>query len=298
MPGTAEIRNLRRRINSVQSTQQITRAMELIAASRIARARQAVEAARPYAEGINRVIRDVAATGALADNPLVAPHASMDRVGMIVVTSDRGLAGAYSANALRHAASVARAEESAGREIVHYVVGRKGLMHYRYRGTELRQSWSYISERPGYADAVDIGQTVMDDYRQGVIDRLWTVYTEFRSALTQIASSTEVLPVDPSQFTGDSEAAQGGDAGELTYEPDPEEILRRLLPRYVENQIFSGLLESAASEHASRQRAMKAATDNADEIIDDLTREANAARQAAITSEISEITAGAEALSE
>lgn len=291
MAGVGELRALRRRIRSVRSTQKITRAMELIAASRITRARNQVEAARPYARMITRVIRDLAAESEVADHPLLSSHGEVGSVGIVVITSDRGLAGAYNTNILRRAERLAKEEREAGREVPLYLIGRKAENYFRYRGERAAATWGGMTDRPRYADAVEVGQHVTRDYSAGRIDRVWVCYTDFRSALSQVPSVAKLLPVDPEQF-------RGGEAfpPQFIFEPDPESILDRLIPRYVEHRMFAALLESSASEHASRQRAMKAATDNAGDIIEDLTRQANNARQAAITTEISEIVGGAEAL--
>jgi F-type H+-transporting ATPase subunit gamma len=212
-------------------------------------------------------------------------------VGVVVITSDRGLAGAYNTNILRRAERLAKEEREAGREVLMYAVGRKAETYFRYRGVPLEQVWAGMSDTPTYADATAIGDCVTEHYSAGRIDRVWMAYTDFRSALNQVPSVARLLPVNPRTFEGGSQYPP-----QFTFEPEPERILDSLIPRYLEHRIYAGLLESAASEHASRQRAMKAATDNAGEIIGDLTREANRARQAAITTEISEIVGGAEAL--
>lgn len=292
MPGTAELRAIRRRIRSVKSTQKITRAMELIAASRIGRAREAVESARPYAKAIVQVIRDLAAENELSDHPLLRPREGGQRVGIVVLSSDRGLAGAYSTNVLRRAQRLYSQEQSEGREVNIYAAGRKSESYFRFRGVPITEKWAGFSEKPSYANAQAIADRVIEDYTNERIDKVWLVYTDFRSALTQVPTAQRILPVDPTQFEG----GQGFGAAFL-FEPEPAEILETLISRYVAHQFFAGLLESAASEHASRQRAMKAATDNAGDVIEDLTRQANAARQAAVTTEILEIVGGAEALS-
>jgi F-type H+-transporting ATPase subunit gamma len=292
MAGAGELRLLRRRIRSVKSTQKITRAMELIAASRITKARNAVEAARPYAQMITRVIRDLAQESEVADHPLLSAREGTTRVGVLVIASDRGLAGAYNTNVLRRAERLIADERAEGHEVDVYAVGRKADGYFRYRRVVPVASFSDMSDRPRYADAVTVGERLVEDYTAGRIDRVWLVYTDFRSALSQVTSVAKLLPVDPKPFAGGQSFPP-----QFIFEPDPASILDRLIPRYVEHRLYAGLLESAASEHASRQRAMKAATDNAGEIIDDLTREANAARQAAITTEITEIVGGAEALS-
>ncbi|HUH07745.1 MAG TPA: F0F1 ATP synthase subunit gamma [Egibacteraceae bacterium] len=288
-----DLRTLRRRIKSVKSTQKITRAMELIAASRIARARRTVEAARPYAEQITRVIRDLAAETEVLSSPLLSVHESVRHVAILVVTSDRGLAGAYNTNVLRRAERLAIQERDAGREVVMYAVGRKAETYFRYRGAPPVHTWTGVSDTPRYADAADISERLVADYTAEKIDRVWLVYTDFKSALTQVSSVAKLLPVDAREFGGGQQFPP-----QFMFEPDPATILAELIPRYLEHRVYAGLLESSASEHASRQRAMKAATDNAGDIIEDLTREANRARQAAITTEISEIVGGAEALSQ
>ena len=285
-----ELRTLRRRIRSVQSTQKITRAMELIAASRITRARAQVEATRPYAQMITRVMRDLAAEHSVADHPLLAQR-EPSSVGVLVITSDRGLAGAYNANVLRRADRLAEAEQQAGRQVRRYAIGRKAETYYRYRGEPLAAGWTGMSDQPGYLDAQRAAERLMDDFTAERIDRVWLCFTSFRSALSQVTQTVRLLPVEAEQMAGGREFPP-----QYLFEPEPGEILARLVPRYVEHRLYAGLLESAASEHASRQRAMKAATDNAGEMIENLTREANRARQAAITTEISEIVGGAEAL--
>ena len=292
MPGAGELRVLRRRIRSVKSTQKITKAMELIAASRINRARRAVESARPYAVAITEVLSSLAVSSEVGDHPLIAPHESVKRVGIIIVTSDRGLAGAYNTNVLRRAERLAAQEREAGREVVIYSLGRKAETYFRYRQQPIAETWTGIADQPRFASACEVGDKVMEAYSQGDLDRVWLVYTNFKSSMTQISAAARILPVEPREFEGGSAYP-----AQIMFEPGPDDILTELIPRYVQHRIYAGLLEGAASEHASRQRAMKAATDNAGDIIEDLTREANRARQAAITTEISEIVGGAEALS-
>ena len=292
MAGSGQIRQLRRRIKSVKSTQKITRAMEMIAASRIVKAQRRMNAALPYAEQITEVIKGLAASHEVDDHPLLAPHESIDRVAVIVVTSDRGLAGAYNSNVLKRAEQVILDEEREGREVDLYCVGKKGIDYFAFRGREPRYTWEGVSDTPQAEDAREIGEAFATDYRNGRIDRVWLVYTDFQSALTQVPFAMQLLPVDPAEFAGGSEAI----TPQFVFEPDPESILDLLIPSYVDAKVFAGLLESAASEHASRQRAMKAATDNANDVIENLSRTMNAARQEQITTEISEIVGGAEAL--
>ena len=266
--------------------------MEMIAASRIVKATRRVAEARPYAEQIHEVIKGLAVSNQVADHPLIAPHASVDNVGLLVITADRGLAGAYNANVLKLAEKTIREEEAAGRRVHLYLVGRKGGGYFRYRGRRAARAWEGFTDAPRIHDAQEVASAIMDAYGEGTLDRVWLVYTDFRSTLTQVPGRSVLLPVDPTEFEGGSQIAP-----EFVFEPSPAAILTRLVPRYVEAKIFSGLLESSASEHASRQRAMKSATDNAQDVIDTLSRVMNQARQEQITTEISEIVGGSEALS-
>ncbi|GAC1440303.1 MAG: F0F1 ATP synthase subunit gamma [Mycobacteriales bacterium] len=292
----AQLRVYRRRIRSVQSTKKITRAMELIAASRIAKAQAAVTASQPYAREITKVISALASQSTI-DHPLVTENDSPSRAAVLVVTSDRGLAGGYNANALKAAEGLYSLLRSEGKQPVVYAVGRKAVGYYRFRGREVAQSWTGFSEQPSYSDAKDVADALITAFvtptDEGGVDEIHLVYTEFVSALTQRPEAKRVLPL----VVVDSEQeAPDGPLPLYEFEPDAEELLNALLPRYVETRVFAAMLEAAASESASRRRAMKAATDNADELIKTLTRAANAARQAEITQEISEIVGGADAL--
>lgn len=293
MAGSGQIRQLRRRIKSVKSTQKITRAMEMIAASRIVKAQRRMNAMLPYAEQITEVIKGLAASNDVSDHPLLAPHEQIRRVAVIVITSDRGLAGAYNTNVVKRAERVIREEEAQGREVVLYCVGNKGREYFAFRGREAAKAWEGISDTPAFTDAQSVGTAFTEPYAAGELDKVWLVFTDFVSALTQVPAAMTLLPVDPEEFSGGSDAVDP----EFVFEPDPASILSLLIPSYVEAKVFAGLLESAASEHASRQRAMKSATDNADEVVEKLSRVMNAARQEQITTEISEIVGGAEALS-
>ncbi len=292
MAGSGQIRQLRRRIKSVKSTQKITRAMEMIAASRIMKAQRRVNEARPYAEQIHEVIKGLAVSNEVQGHPLLSAHESIDKVAVVVATSDRGLAGAYNANVLKQAEKVIREEEQQGREVQLYLVGRKAEGYFKYRGRTPERLWTGVSDQPAYEDAQTVADAVMSRYADGDLDRVWLVYTDFKSSLTQVPTRMQLLPVEASEFEGGSEIPP-----DFQFEPAPDEILELLIPRYVEAKVFAGLLESAASEHASRQRAMKSATDNAAEVINNLSRVMNQARQDQITTEISEIVGGAEALS-
>ncbi|HXF37547.1 MAG TPA: F0F1 ATP synthase subunit gamma [Actinomycetota bacterium] len=288
----AKLRVIRRRIRSVQSTMKITRAMELIAASRILRAQQRVVAARPYAELLTRAMEDVARqTGPLV-HPLLEERSDPRVAGVLVMTSDRGLAGAYNANVLRRAEDVMARARGRGLDVVLYVSGRKGLSYFRFRGQEVARSWTGHSEVPTFAVAEEIGEEAIGAFAERRIDELHAVYTDFRSAFTTRPTDRRFLPIAPEEVV----AEPGRPLPEYLFEPAPGAILDDLLPRYVTTKIYHALLESAASEHAARQRAMKSATENAEELIKVLTRVANQARQTEITTEIMEVVGGAEAI--
>jgi F-type H+-transporting ATPase subunit gamma len=292
----AQLRVYRRRIRTVQSTKKITRAMELIAASRIAKAQAAVNASKPYAREITKVISALASQSTI-DHPLVSEKENPSRAAVLVITSDRGLAGGYNANALKAAEALYSLLRSEGKEPVVYAVGRKAVGYYRFRGREVAESWTGFSEQPSYADAKEVADTLIAafvaDTAEGGVDEIHVVFTEFVSALTQRPEAKRVLPL---VVVDSEEEAPDGPLPLYEFEPDAETLLDSLLPRYVETRVFAAMLEAAASESASRRRAMKAATDTADALIKTLTRAANAARQAEITQEISEIVGGADAL--
>jgi F-type H+-transporting ATPase subunit gamma len=290
----AQLRVVRRRIRSVQSTMKITRAMELIAASRIVKAQQRVLDARPYADLLTAAMEDVARqTGSLV-HPLLEERERPERSGVLVLTSDRGLAGAYNSNLLRRIEGVFRRLRADGREPVIYAVGKKAIGYFRFRAVPVEASWSGFSEVPNYVAAEEIGRRLIADFADGRIDELVTVFTDFRSSFTFRATDQRFLPIAHEEIG----RAEGPPSAEYLFEPEPGEILGELLPQYVITKIFFALLESAASENAARQRAMAAATDNAEELIKVLTRQANRARQDEITTEIMEIVGGAEALAQ
>jgi F-type H+-transporting ATPase subunit gamma len=291
----AQLRVVKRRIRSVQSTKKITRAMELIASSRIVKAQQRVEQSRPYAIQLTKAMEDVARHAASLSHPLLDERPEPARAGVLVITSDRGLAGAYSANVIKIGEALLNAARARGLEPVLYVVGKKGFGYFRFRGVPMEAEWQGFSEVPPYAKAVEIGRRLIADFGEGRIDELTTAYTDFRSAFTQRATSQRFLPIAREEVAG-SGAAGGEVHAEYLFEPEPEQILDHLLPQYLVTRIYAALLESAASENAARRRAMKAATDNAEELIKVLTRQANRARQDEITTEIMEIVGGAEAL--
>jgi F-type H+-transporting ATPase subunit gamma len=289
----AKLRVVRRRIRSVQSTKKITRAMELIASSRIVRAQQRVEASRPYAIQLTKAMEDLARQTGAVQHPLLEARERPAKGGVLVVTSDRGLAGAYNANVLRVGERLLADARDRGLQPVLYVVGKKGVGYFRFRQVPMRETWQGFSEVPPYEEAERIGRQLIDDFANEEIDELHAAYTDFRSAFTLRATSQRFLPIAPEEVTG---RGLGVVHAEYLFEPEPAEILDHLLPQYVITKVYAGLLESAASENASRRRAMKAATDNAEDLIKILTRQANRARQDEITTEIMEIVGGAEAL--
>jgi F-type H+-transporting ATPase subunit gamma len=306
-------RILRRRIKTVQSTKKITRAMELIAASRIVKAQARVHAAQPYSDKITEVVQDLAAAGAGTDSPLLVPRPETRRVGHIVFTADRGLCGAYNSAVVRAAEGSIREQTELGRDYSLVVVGRKAEGYFRYRNYRIDAVFTGFSDSPTYEDARRIVAAVEPGFLAGEVDMVELVYTRFISAGAQEVVRRPLMPLDR-ELLGDAESAPGpagtpaaanpdGGHGEgaetpadYEFEPSPTEILERLLPRYAEARVYAALLNAAASEHAARQRAMKAATDNADELITTLTRVMNRARQDAITTESMEIVGGAEAL--
>ena len=294
----AQLRVVKRRIRSVQSTKKITRAMELIASSRIVKAQQRVEQSRPYAVQLTSAMEDVARHAVSLSHPLLDERPTPSRAGVLVITSDRGLAGAYSANVIKIGESLLAGARTRGQEPVLYVVGKKGFGYFRFRKIPVEANWQGFSEVPPYETAEEIGRRLISDFGDGRIDELTCAYTDFRSAFTQRATSQRFLPIAPEEVAGKSAASGGSEVhAEYLFEPEPEQILDHLLPQYLITRIYAALLESAASENAARRRAMKAATDNAEELIKILTRQANRARQDEITTEIMEIVGGAEALS-
>jgi F-type H+-transporting ATPase subunit gamma len=310
MAGT--LRVLRRRIRAVTQTKQITKAMELVATSRIAKAQQRVEAALPYTNELTRALSALA-SNSNTDHPLLTERENPRRAAVLVITSDRGLAGAYSSNALRTANGLESLLREEGKEPVRYVIGRKGSAYYRFRQREVAKEWTGFSEQPAFTDAREVGATLVQAFLAGMdeaaeteeggggdggdgvvgVDEIHIVYTEFKSMLSQNPVAKRIAPL---MVEESEEEAPEGYLPAYEFEPEPGELLGALLPKYVNARIYAALLESAASESASRRRAMKSATDNAEELIKSYTREANQARQAEITQEISEIVGGADAL--
>lgn len=301
-------RILRRRIRSVQSTKKITRAMELIAASRIVKAQARVRAAVPYADRITDVARHLQESGG-SNHPLLSPRPEVRRVALVVIAADRGLCGGYNSSVIRAAEAEIREQALAGRDYALVAVGRKVEGYFRFRNYRIGAVHSGFSASPSYEDAREIAGSLLAPFEAGEFDLVQTVYTRFISAGRQEVVIRPLLPLDREGFEGGRAAsvpatatAGGPDAsgpevtGGYEFEPNPEAILDELLPRYAQARVYAALLNAAASEHAARQRAMKAATDNADELIRSLSRVMNRARQDAITTEIMEIVGGAEAL--
>ncbi len=288
----AGLRDTRRRIRSVEATKKITRAMELIAASRIPKAQARVNASKPYTAKLIEVIENVGSASGTTSHPLLERR-ELRTVGIVVVSSDRGLAGAYATNVIRLAERRLLEHRRNGIEVDLFVVGKKAQSYFRYRGWSIRGTYLGVTDTPGYGDARALANGIMDAYGSAEIDAVEAFYTRFQSALTQIPVAAELLPITPP-----TRQAGAGPVAAYSYEPSPAAILDRLLPRYVEATVFNMLLEASASEHSARRRAMKAATDNAEELIRLLTVQANRARQAEITTAITEIVGGAEALKE
>jgi len=301
-----QVRVLRRKIASTKSTKKITKAMELVATSRIAKAQERVAASQPYAIAITNVLTALA-SAANIDHPLLVPRETVRRAGVLLITSDRGLAGGYNANAIRTAEQLIARLHGDGKDVKLYVIGRKGVTYYRFRNRPIEASWTGFSEQPTFADAREVGEILIaafsagaDDTDEGAgadeivgIDELHVVSTQFKSLMTQSPAARTIAPMQV-------EVKESHEHPTLLpayeFEPGPDELLDALLPRYINTRIYAALLDSAASESASRRRAMKSATDNAEEMIRKYTREMNSARQAAITQEISEIVGGANAL--
>jgi F-type H+-transporting ATPase subunit gamma len=311
----ANLRALRRRIRSTRSTKKIFSAQELIAGARIVRAQNRVEASKPYAREITNVLSALASSASL-DHPLLTEREKPGRVAVLVITSDRGFAGSYNVNVLRRTEELLGLLRSEGKDPVVYVVGRKGETYYRFRDRPVEQTWTGFSEQPGYSDAQAVGSTLIEAFTAGEdddqgnadgvdgVDELHIVYTEFRSLLSQVPVAKRMAPLEVEEveeFEHEREEAAAGQKStdvptSYEFEPSAEALLDALLPKYISTRIYAAMLESAASESASRRRAMKSASDNAEELAKNLSRQANAARQAGITQEISEIVGGAAAL--
>lgn len=318
----ATLRELRDRIRSVNSTKKITKAQELIATSQITKAQQRVVAAKPYADELQHVMERLAGASSL-DHPMLHEREDGRVAAILVVTSDRGMAGAYNHNVLKKAAELERMLRDAGYEVVRFVTGGKGVTHYKFRDQEIGGAWTGWSQQPTWEGTEDVRRHIVDgflagstgtvDWREGVaapegesvpgFDQVHVVYTEFVSMLSQEARVQQLLPIEPVleevSYEQDGMLETSGDVRpDMTFEPDPDTLMDKLLPVYVSRMLYSIFLEASASESASRRTAMKNATDNATELANNLSREANQARQAQITQEITEIIGGAGALAD
>ncbi|MFE3327509.1 F0F1 ATP synthase subunit gamma [Streptomyces sp. NPDC059176] len=298
----AQLRVYKRRIKSVTATKKITKAMEMISASRIVKAQRKVAASTPYATELTRAVTAVA-TGSNTKHPLTTEAENPARAAVLLLTSDRGLAGGYSSNAIKTAARLTERLRGEGKEVDTYIVGRKGVAYYGFRELKVTGSWTGFTDNPSYADAKAVAAPLIEaiekDTAEGGVDELHIVFTEFVSMLTQTPVDGRLLPLSLTEAEARAEAGKKTELLPLfDFEPSSEDVLDALLPRYVESRIYNALLQAAASEHASRRKAMKSATDNAGELINTYTRLANAARQADITQEISEIVGGASALAD
>ncbi|MCX6389935.1 MAG: ATP synthase F1 subunit gamma [Solirubrobacterales bacterium] len=296
----ASQRDVKQRIESVRNIQKITSAMEMVAAARLRRAEQRIAVLRPYAGAIRRMTRQAAAeAGNVPSLPILNEHDEVKTVGILLITADRGLAGAFNSQIIRAGVRAAEEQQALGRNVRWYAVGRRGNSSLIFRGNEISGGFTGFTDRPVYGNAREIAETLMSDYVDGLVDEVEIFYNGYVSALTQVVRAETMLPLQhASVLEDDAEDGSEDDVSRalVEYEPDPEMILKRLIPDYVEISIFRALLESTASEHGARMTAMRNASENASEVIEDLTLEMNRARQAEITQEIMEVVAGAEAL--
>jgi F-type H+-transporting ATPase subunit gamma len=292
----AQIRVYRQKIASTTSTRKIFKAMELIATSRIGKARTRVAAALPYANAITRAVSAVSSQSEI-DHPLTREHGEVRRAAVLVLTSDRGLAGSYSASALKQAEGLFRTLRNEGKEVRSFLIGRKGQQYFDFRQRDYERVWTGNTDAPEFETAREVGEALLSafltDYEDGGVDEIHVVYTKFKSMVVQEPSVMRLLPLE---VVDEEETHEGELLPLYEYEPEPEQVLDALLPRYIESRIFAAMLQASASELAARQRAMKSAGDNATELIKKYTRLRNTARQAEITQELSEIVAGADAL--
>ncbi|MFB6616830.1 F0F1 ATP synthase subunit gamma [Streptomyces sp. NPDC085524] len=296
----AQLRVYKRRIRAITATKKITKAMEMIAASRIVKAQRKVAASMPYATELTRAVTAVA-TGSNTKHALTTEVEAPTRAAIVLITSDRGLAGGYSSNAIKQADRLTERLRAEGKEVDSYIVGRKGVAYYGFRERKVTDSWTGFTDSPTYADAKRVAAPLIEaiqlETAEGGVDELHIVFTEFVSMMTQNAVDGRMLPLSLEK-AAEEDGAKGEILPLFEFEPSAEDVLDALLPRYVESRVYNALLQSAASEHAARRRAMKSATDNAGDLIKSLSRLANAARQAEITQEISEIVGGASAMAD
>ena len=294
----ASVQDIKRRVRSVKNTRKITKAMELVAAAKLRRAQTRIESMRPYANRMQELMVGTARASSSVRGLALLQRREVQTVAILPLTGDRGLAGAFNANVLRQAFAIERELKAEGKTVQWLVAGKKGGSTLRFRGYEILHSWTGFSDRPQYANAQAIANRLSTMYAEGEVDRIVVVYNHFVSALVQNVTSQDVLPIQESLLGGSDEEEQKENAlrGDFLYEPEPEEILKRLLPVYVETEIYRALLESAASEQGARMTAMRNASKSAGEVIDSLTLAMNRARQSEITQEILEVVAGADAL--
>lgn len=293
----AQLRVYRQKIRSAKATKKITRAMELISASRIQKAQQRMAEAGPYSRAVTRAVSAVA-TYSDIDHPLLTEAENPKRAAVVVFAADRGLAGAFSAQVLREAGELAERLKGEGKEVIYYVLGRKAVQYFQFRERPMEKHWLGGSDQPQFETAKEVAETVIEkfteDSNQGGVDELHIVFNRFVSLVTQQPDVVRVLPLEVVEGVEESEDTEVYPLYE--FEPEPADVLDALLPRYIETRIFQAMLQSAAAEHAARQKAMKSASDNADKLVENYTRLANNARQAEITQQISEIVGGANAL--
>jgi len=295
----ASTQDLKRRVRSITNTRKVTRAMELVASARLRRAQQRIEAMRPYADRMLELMAGVSQAAGAVRLPLLERREQIKKVAIVPVTADRGLAGGFNAQVIRRSLALMREHRGEGREVVWFSTGRKAASTLRFRRLDVTQSWTGFSERPAYSDAQAVAHAVAEAYTSGEVDAVYLVYNAFVSALTQKVTVRELLPIPTDVLEGTDEEGDENDrqgSPDFIYEPEPEEILARLLPVYVETELYRALLESAASEQGARMTAMRNASKAAGELIDSLTLAMNRARQAEITQEILEVVAGADAL--
>lgn len=292
----ANLRDIKQRITSVQSTSQITRTMEMVATAKIKRAQEKIESARPYSFAMMEVLGNVARYVQGASHPLLEEHEERKRVMVVTITSDRGLCGAFNSNILRITEDVIRSERNAGVETDVIAVGKKAIGYLRYRGIEPVMSYRDVSDKPTFSEARAIAAHIIPRYEAGELDAAYIVFNRFKNVAEQKPETYQLLPIE--QRVMEAEEEKGAMHAEYLFEPTAAEVLEHLLPTYVETLVYRALMESAAAEQGARRTAMKSATDNASEMITTLTRSYNRARQAAITTEIAEIVGGAAALEE
>ena len=293
----ASTQDLKRRVRSITNTRKLTKAMELVASARLRRAQSRIEAMRPYADRMLELMGGVSSAAGSVRLPLLQRRDEVRRIAIVPVTGDRGLAGAFNAQVLRRALALQREAQAAGQEVVWFSAGKKAASSLRFRRLEIGQAWTGFSDRPSYSDAQTIAHAVAESYVNGEVDRVIVVYNAFVSPLVQQVTVREILPIPTEMLQRDADEEETKRlAGDFIYEPEPEEILVRLLPVYLETELYRALLESAASEQGARMTAMRNASKAAGELIDSLTLAMNRARQAEITQEILEVVAGADAL--